>query len=321
MAAWRSARAAGGRTLGAAGLWPIALAGFLARGGIVLLLLPIVVPPSVVGLATFIGPASITPDGPTIGLLVRITIGAGLLLAAVLGGTAIGAAAEIVLIRAVRPDPVVALDGTRPGEPVAARRPLLERVVAIRLVGLLPVLIALAIGAVPLGQITYLELTLPTDLASPIALRVAGRAPEVVGGIVLAWLFGEAWAGLAVRIAVIEGAGIGRALAEALATALRRLAPVVVLALLTVVAAVVALGAVLAILGWSWSLVRLSLLGTSGAVGIAAMALSVLQFAACWAAALTVAAAVATWRSLAWTMAMGEDHRGSGGDGPGRANL
>ena len=45
------------------GLWPVALAGFLARGGIVLFVAPVVVAPSLVALATFIGPASITPTG------------------------------------------------------------------------------------------------------------------------------------------------------------------------------------------------------------------------------------------------------------------
>jgi hypothetical protein len=79
-------------------MWPVALAGFLARGGIVVFVLPILVPPSLVGLATFIGPASITPDGPTPVLLLRIALGIALLGATLLAGTAVAAAAEIALI-------------------------------------------------------------------------------------------------------------------------------------------------------------------------------------------------------------------------------
>ena len=39
-------------------LWIVALCGFLARGGIVLLVLPMIPLPSTVGMATFVGPTS-----------------------------------------------------------------------------------------------------------------------------------------------------------------------------------------------------------------------------------------------------------------------
>ena len=56
-------------------LWALGLAGFLARGGIVLFALPIVVLPSVVGLTTFIGPNSVTAAGlaPRFVAIVAIT--------------------------------------------------------------------------------------------------------------------------------------------------------------------------------------------------------------------------------------------------------
>ena len=44
-------------------LWGLGLAGFLARGGIVLFVLPILTLPSVVGVTTFVGPTAITAAG------------------------------------------------------------------------------------------------------------------------------------------------------------------------------------------------------------------------------------------------------------------
>ena len=98
---------------------------------------------------------------------------------------------------------------------------------AIRLISLLPLAIAFAAGVQRLGQITYLELTLPTDLVTPIAIRVAARAPEVVSAILLAWLFGETWGGVATRLAVLRSAGLARALGGGLTLLLRRIVVVV----------------------------------------------------------------------------------------------
>jgi hypothetical protein len=141
-----------------------------------------VVLPSLVGLATFIDPATITPTGPTAGLIARIAIAAVVLVAALLTGTVAGAAAEIALV------------GAGSSIEVAAAG-LLRRVSLIRLVTLVPVVIVVGIGIQRLGQIVYLELTLPTDLVTPIVIRVASQAPQVVTAIVVDWLFGETWAG------------------------------------------------------------------------------------------------------------------------------
>ena len=297
------------RSPATSGSLPIALAGFLARGGIALFVLPILVPPSLVGLATFIGPASITPDGPTAGLIARIAIGAGLALAALLVGTTVGAAAEILLIEAARP----------PGGPPLPG--ILRRVVLIRLVSLVPVALALGFGLQRLGEIAYLELTLPTDLTTPLPVRVAARAPEAVAAIVAAWLFGETWGGVATRIAVLRGANLPRALAGGLLFMLRRIVPVVPVLIVSLAVATVVLGVVVGLISWSFGLVRDALLGGAGLGGVLAMAASTLLFVGCWVAGLGAAAVLASWRGLAWTVVVGEDHRGSGGAGPERATL
>ena len=308
MIALRSARNAAHDALASPGLWPVALAGFLARGGLVLFVAPVVIPPSLVGLATFIGPASITPTGPTIGLIVRIALGIGLLGAALLAGILVGAIAEIALISAG-----AAGRGS-------ARR-LLRRVVVIRLVSLVPVAAVLAIGIQRLGQIVYLELTLPTDLVTPIVIRVAAQAPEIVAAILVAWIFGETWGGLATRLAVLRDDGAGRALAGGLALFVRRIVAVLPLLGVSVLVAGLVLGLVIEAIGWSWGFVREALLGGSGTAALAAMAGSTLLFVACWAAGLAIAGALATWRAVAWTLVVGEDHRGSGRTAPERATL
>ncbi|MHB8399811.1 MAG: hypothetical protein ACYDCI_12915, partial [Candidatus Limnocylindrales bacterium] len=58
-------RTAARTTLADPALWPIALAGFLVRGGIVLMLLSLVPFPSAVGLANLVGPTAVTAAGPT----------------------------------------------------------------------------------------------------------------------------------------------------------------------------------------------------------------------------------------------------------------
>ena len=55
--------------------------------------------------------------------------------------------------------------------------------------------------------------------------------------------------------------------------------------------------------------------------GILAMVGSTLLFVACWLAGLTATGALAAWRAVAWTLVLGEDHRGSGGVAIERATL
>jgi hypothetical protein len=305
----RSARAAAGRTIARPSLWPVGLAGFLARGGIVLFSLPIIVAPSVVGLGTFIGPASITPDGPTTGLIVRIAVWSGLAMAALVTGTVIGAASEIELVRSGEALPPGELGQVEPG---GSSRRLLGRVVLIRLIGLAPLAIVLAVGLQRLGQIAYLELTLPTNLVVPIGLRVAVQAPEVVGAIVLAWLAGELVAGLAVRLAVRDGSGVGRSIAGACGLLARRPIDILVISLGSLLVVIPALALAVVLVDGTWQVARAALLGGRGLAGVGEMLGSTLLLVLAWTAGLTLAGALATWRSLGLTLTVGEDHRGSG---------
>jgi hypothetical protein len=305
MSGLRMVRLAASRSVASLELWPVALAGFLARGGIVIVCLPVVVVPSLVGLGTLVGPASLTPNGPTVGLVVRLVLVVTLGLVTLVLGTIIGAAAEIALV-----------------EPGSARSPgMLGRVSLVRLVGLVPIALALALGLPRLGQAAYLELTAPTNLTDPFALRVAVQVPEVVALIVLAWAVGEAWAGLAVRLVVLRGAGVLAGLTGAIGLAVRRPLAVLAAIFLPLLVMLALLGLVLAGLAWSWGLARDQLLGAGGPAEVGPMIVSTLVFVTCWIAGLGLIGGLATWRSLSLTLTVGEDHRGSVRTNPERATL
>src|SRR5439155_21772801 len=82
------------QTLARPSTWVVALAGFLARGGILLLLVPILPLPSPVGIANIVGPAVVTPAGPS-SQGIAILVSAGIVVVGwVVLGVLIGAATD-----------------------------------------------------------------------------------------------------------------------------------------------------------------------------------------------------------------------------------
>src|SRR5690242_4505601 len=87
------------RTLAEPSAWIVALAGFLARGGIVVLLVPILPLPSPVGIANIVGPAVVTPAGPS-SQGIAILVAAGVVVVGwIVFGVLIGAATDGYLAR------------------------------------------------------------------------------------------------------------------------------------------------------------------------------------------------------------------------------
>ena len=87
-------------TLAHPATWPLALAGFLLRGGIIAFLIPIFVLPTPVGLANLTGPTvvDIVLGGLSLGLLALLAIGVGALLAWIVFGGFLAATLEAELI-------------------------------------------------------------------------------------------------------------------------------------------------------------------------------------------------------------------------------
>lgn len=288
------------------GLWVFALVAFLARGGLIALVVPIVVPPTFIGLANFVGPAAVSPDGPGPRLVALIVVGlaAGLVLLVV--GTVIAAAAEVALHRATAATrearSVSSLPAGGAGPTRAGARStglVVARVAALRIVLLVPLAAAVALAIPAWVTVGYRELTLPSDVVTPLVVRVLAGAPAASLGVLGAWLAAEVVGGFAARRAALLGAPFARALGAGLLDPFR-----LPLGTALTVAAAVGIGTVVLASAWwalggTWAAAR-HLLGTGNdllpALGAA------LLLAAAWLVGLVLAALAAAWRASLVTM-------------------
>lgn len=318
----------------------LALAVALLRGGVVLLALPFVVLPSSVGIATFVGPASITPTGPAPALLALGAAAAGLLLAWLAVSGLVAALLETVLVRLERADrdPVPAGRGAGPDvgpEPLAepGRSPFLQArpagsgplppdraprgrgplriaasILVARAIAALPIVLALGWAVPRLGVATYVELTRPADPALALPIRVVAAAPEALVVVALAWMVAAALGGLAARRVVLLGDGGPGAVWEALRAILRRPLTGGLLLAAGPVVAVPLLGVPLALARLAWEAVAVALPTHDGVVATLA---PVAGFVAAWALALGSLALLATALSRGWTrfVLAGEERR------------
>ncbi len=305
--------------VGAPRLWGLALAGFLARGGIVLFALPILVVPSVVGIATFVGPDAITAAGISgrfVGLLVATTtiLGTWLLI-----GLVVGVLIELALIEAVvaRPTAVDDPPDSRRGAPAVdaagqgrvGRGRLVGRLVAVRAVSLVPFALALALASARLLDVGYQELILPSDTGAPLVGRILRGAPDAIGLIALGWLVSELEGALATRLVAIDGRSAAASLVGAVGWVARRPAKTAWVTAATLAGSVLVIAPALAAAAAAWGLVRDALLGPPEP---AAAVVAVLAFVAIWGGGLALAGLVSAWRSIAWSLVVAEDHRGGG---------
>jgi hypothetical protein len=287
-------------TLATPATWPLALGAFLLRGGIVLVVLPIIVLPTPVGLANALGPVvtsialgSVT--GPMIAAGTAVALG---IVAILLGGAWLAATLEAEAIRIVSLDEDVA--GLRPGPERSAGHRVALRILVARLIAHVPLLIAFAWGSVRLVSVAYRELTSPFDVVTPIAVRVLRATPEVIAAVIVAWMIGEIIGAMAARRIVLDGDGVRRSLTGAIRTALRR--PIATLARFwgpTLILLAVLVPAALAVAtAWTTAADALGagddLLGAF--VAVAALVLS-------WTVGLLLLSVVCGWRAAEWTVA------------------
>jgi hypothetical protein len=286
-------------TLATPATWPLALAAFLLRGGLLLVLLPIVVLPSPVSLGNVVGPAltTVVLSGVPVELFAVVGLVALVIVAWVVIGGLIAASVEAEGAR------IVAFqdDGASPGMAgeAAILGPTTLRILAVRLVAHVPTVLVLVWGLARLTSVTYLELTSPTDVVSPIALRVLRGAPEAVVIVALVWMGGEILGGLAARRVVLTGTDMTRALGHGLRTMSRH--PIVALAGFWVPAGGLALiilpSAVAAAV--AWGAVRVAMGDPTNPVG---PTVAVLVFVAIWTAGLFLIAVTTAWRGAVWSV-------------------
>jgi len=287
-------------TLATPATWPLALAAFLLRGGLALVLLPIVVLPSPVSLGNVLGPAltTVVLSGVPAELAIAVGLVAVALVAWVVVGGVVAAAAEAEGARRVADHELG--DALGVSEPGGISGAIALRILTARLVAHVPTVLALAWGSARLVGVAYRELTSPSDVETPIALRVLRGAPEAVVVIVLVWMAGEILGGLATRRIVLGGDDVARALGHGLMTMVRH--PVVALAGFWVPAAGLALLLVpsAAAAAVAWRAVRVALGSSSDPFG---PLIAVLVFVAIWTGGLFLIAVTTAWRGAVWSVA------------------
>lgn len=285
--------------------WAFALVGFLVRGGWLIVLAPIVVLPTAVGIGNVVAPLLediafgrntedvVRSGGTALVVVVAWFLVGGLLAAATEIETVRRAAASAEL------DVAPAMD--RPG---ATRR-----VFVVRVLALLPLIVAIAWAVVRFVGVGYREFTNPSDVALPVALRIVIGAPDAALGIVAGWAFGEIVGGIAARRIVLAGDGVGAALRGGIGRLRARPARSIGLAALSAVILIVVLVMTGIATGTAWDALRGAL--AEGDASIATSLILVL-FVALFAGGLVLIGLVSAWRSAVWTV----DVLGAGGAPP-----
>jgi hypothetical protein len=277
--------------------WVLGLLSFLLRGGLLVVLLPIVTVPSAVGIGNLLGPAlTALVLGDTMGGLLVVSAAVLLVLALWLGICGwIAAAAEAESIRLVAEDEEV---GAAPA--VLASTPRVAgRILVARLLSMLPLLIALAVGGVQVVGVAYRELTVPTGSGAPLVTRVAAGAAESLALILVAWLVGEALGALAARYVALGGRRVLGALWAAIVDLVRHPLAVLFGAILPLATLLVVLVPTAVATGAAWSALRTVLIEDDGTVAAVAL---VALLVVLWLGGLVLIGLVSAWRGAVWTV-------------------
>jgi hypothetical protein len=271
--------------------WAMALAAFLVRGGIVLVLVPLVSLPSTASVSTALAPsvAGLILGSPSLDGIFLVTLAVTLLLATLVLAALGGSWLDLALLRDACQDEELELGW----EPV---RSSARRALAIRLAAHVPTLIALGFAAVRLVAATYQEFMSPGDPSLSVAARVVLRAPDAVIVLGIAWLLGEAVGAIAAR-----RHAAGEPTGMAFRNSLRQVAGARGLATLTLTTIVLA-GIVIpfqAAAGRSWEQLRVFLFEGVDALQLAA---ALLLLVSTWVLGLALLGAALAWRASAWTV-------------------
>jgi hypothetical protein len=274
--------------------WAVALLGFLVRGGWLVVVAPIVVVPTPVGLANVIAPLlEDAAFGRRTGELVLLAAAAlGLVVAVLLGGGLVAAVAEADGIRQVADEEHIGWRRGRVG----------LRILAVRLAAHIPLAFAAAYAAVRLYTVGYRELTVPSDVTAPLAWRILVGAPEAVGLVFGTWQIGEILGALAARRIVLGGEGARTALRHALRRLRHRPARTLGFGLATTLVLAVVLAVTGLAAGATWGA-----LGAALSIGDASFGTTLLLvgFVALFAGGLVLISLTSAWRAAVWTLDVG----------------
>jgi hypothetical protein len=290
----------------------VALAGFLLRGGIVLLLAPSVVLPSVIGIAGATGVSAFAIDGRPTAWLIEVAIAAA-------------AVAPVWLMTAFLVGSIIdvwLIEAATGGQEMAAGRPrplpafgLLADMAGIRAICLLPLGYAVYQAGSHIYTVAYDEFTLPSNLATPLPVRVVEGAAGSVLMVAVVWLVAEIVGGLAVRRLILHRAGILGSLAGAIGQLVRRPISSAFTVLLSYGASIVAIGLAMAATATAFDWCRIAArndhaiavtigvgsLSTTRDIRVIVFVLAAAVLGLAWIAALALSGIASAWRSAALT--------------------
>ncbi|MGA2512349.1 MAG: hypothetical protein ABSG37_01850 [Candidatus Limnocylindrales bacterium] len=312
----------------------VALAGFLLRGGIVLLLVPISVLPSVIGIAGATGVDAFGIDGrPTFWLFEMVAIFSALSAVWLLLAFLVGSLIDIWLIEAAI-DP--AGQALRRSRSLPDLRIVLD-LAAIRAVCVVPLVLAIVWASSRIYDAAYVQLTTPTNLATPLPVRVVESSADAFVVIGLVWLASEVVAAVAVRRLVLLDPGVPRSIVGALVQVVRRPISTVSTVVVFFGASVAAIGLAMAATATVFDWIRVAarteqpLLITLGLGPLSAtrdfrpavFMLATAALGVTWLVTLAIAGVASAWRSAAFTVetaaALSETQTASAAEeGPGR---
>ncbi|HEX7491995.1 MAG TPA: hypothetical protein VF337_09870 [Candidatus Limnocylindrales bacterium] len=290
----------------------VALAGFLLRGGIVLLTIPSVVLPSVIGLAGATGVSAFAIDGRPTPWLYEMSVIATLMVAVwLMLAFLLGSLIDVWLIEA-----------SVSNEPHASSRPrsvpelrTLIDMMGIRALFLVPLALSMIWASGQIYNAIYGELTIPSDLATPLPLRVIEKAIAAVVIVAIVWLVTEAAGAVSVRRLVLFNTGILRSLGDGLVQfAVRPVSSAATIGL-TYGVSIVATGAALLATGAAFDWCRIAArnqapmavtigfgsVSTTRDIRSLLFLLAAVALAITWIAALSISGLASAWRSAALT--------------------
>jgi hypothetical protein len=301
-------------SLGRPSWWLLSVAGFLARGGILLAILPIVNLPSPLVLSNLVAPVVVplALGHVDAGVLAAIAVVVGGLLAWLIVGGLVGATTDLALIRdgiaAAREEGVT---GRAPGDAKDAEagsplRPeerggaaLIGRIFVVRLLAHLPFAVVLVVGTVGIIQVAYAELTRPANVDTPLVLRVVAAAAWPIAAIAIAWFGGELAGGIAARRIVLAGDGVRAALTSAAAALVRQPRSTVIPAVVMTIPLALILGGTLGGARVAW--LRADGALTDPTIDATALIAALATLVVIWLAALLLIGVVTAARSAALT--------------------
>jgi hypothetical protein len=283
----------------------VALAGFLLRGGVLLLFLPSAVLPSAIGIAGAAGMNAFAIDGrPTAWLFEVATIaGAGVAIWLLLSFI-IGSLVDVWLMHAALDSDARAV---RSAQPLPELRILLD-MAAIRSICIVPLAGAVLWAGSRIYTAAYNELTTPANLVVPLPVRVIQDAADAVLVVALVWLASEVVGAIAVRRLVLLDRGVWRSLGGALVQIVKRpvssAATVVVSYGASIVAVALAFAATTTTFDWCRVAARNEqaiTINGQGDLRPAVFILAAVSLGVAWVVALALAGIASAWRSAAFT--------------------